>query len=387
MIAQKAGTSHREALASLFELAHTQERQEKATHAGLWLDKYITTQLREKTEARPKLVQEVIALSVPELYKNYYKRWETMLRGQGDNTYPACVEGRMVVGLGDESVLETSVALHHTYGVPYIPGSALKGLAAHYAHQRLGNEWHKGGEAHTTVFGDTDHAGFVTFFDALYIPNTAIKKGKEQVLYPDIITVHHPEYYKGGTNPPAPADWDSPTPIPFLSATGHYLLALAAPDLANSSEWLKHTFKILAHALHEYGIGAKTSSGYGRMMVKGIEITGENEKSVQAPSPIPYIRPNQVPKSGTYTGKVVLSTEELRAIAPEATAFLCYEEWPINIVLMIVTAEDAKHWTLHQEKQCAFVREEVRNGCMIITCEPVPEVKKKNKNKNKGNKS
>ncbi len=30
-------------------------------------------------------------------------------------------KSRLVVGLGDESVYETSIRLHRNYGVPYIP--------------------------------------------------------------------------------------------------------------------------------------------------------------------------------------------------------------------------------------------------------------------------
>jgi CRISPR-associated protein Cmr6 len=53
--------------------------------------------------------------------------------------------------------------------------------------------------------------------------------------------------------------------VPFLSVTGRYLIALAAPELPNPSEWIQATFAILEGALEEMGIGAKTSSGYGRM--------------------------------------------------------------------------------------------------------------------------
>nr|WP_240910782.1 type III-B CRISPR module RAMP protein Cmr6 [Thermococcus sp. MAR1] len=44
---------------------------------------------------------------------------------------------RLVVGLGDESVYETSIRLLRNYGVPYIPGSALKGIARSYAIEKL----------------------------------------------------------------------------------------------------------------------------------------------------------------------------------------------------------------------------------------------------------
>ena len=40
---------------------------------------------------------------------------------------------RLIVGLGDESVYETGIRLLRNYGIPYIPGSALKGVAKAWA--------------------------------------------------------------------------------------------------------------------------------------------------------------------------------------------------------------------------------------------------------------
>lgn len=42
--------------------------------------------------------------------------------------HEAKCDWRMIVGLGNESVHETSMTLHHVYGIPYIPGSAIKGV-------------------------------------------------------------------------------------------------------------------------------------------------------------------------------------------------------------------------------------------------------------------
>jgi CRISPR-associated protein Cmr6 len=228
------------------------------TNAGLWLDKYMWGD--EEASKRRDLVHDVAKLPEPQAYKGYYRRWQEMLREYSVTTQmrEVRVKGRMVVGLGSESVLETSICLHRTYGVPYIPGSALKGLASSYAHQRLGEEWRLGGKLHTILFGDTDNAGYITFFDALYIP------GSGKMLYPDVITVHHEGYYQNAEKK-APSDSDDPNPIPFLSATGTYLLALAAPDFQQPTRWVDMTFQILAEALEKMGIGAKTSSGYGRM--------------------------------------------------------------------------------------------------------------------------
>lgn len=225
------------------------------TNAGLWLDKFIREQARDDKESRRILVQEVAGIREPQDYSHWFERWKRALQDYGAECQVAEVQGRMAVGLGEESVLETSVALHHTYGVPYIPGSALKGLAASFARQHLGDDWQIGSCAYRTVFGDTQTAGYVTFFDALPMPNSA-------ALCPDVITVHHENYYQNDRTAP-PADWDDPNPVPFLSATGKYLIALSGP-----SQWVRATFDILKYALAHAGIGAKTSSGYGRLTLE-----------------------------------------------------------------------------------------------------------------------
>lgn len=254
--------------------------QQQESNAGLWFDKYVSGQLK-KDEAvgdggtpQKQLVDEVHCIGVPEAYRHFFNRWqvhlETMDGAIEDGEYRverrwATAQGRIAIGLGDESVIETAVTLHHTYGVPYVPGSALKGLAATYAHRYLPDEgWRKGGDYHKTLFGTTSTAGYVTFFDALYQPGSG-KEGKP--LWPDVITVHHKAYYENQADQP-PADWDSPTPVPFLTATGTYLIALGGPP-----DWVNVTFDILSRALRDLGIGAKTSSGYGRMSLEHPEMT------------------------------------------------------------------------------------------------------------------
>jgi hypothetical protein len=112
-----------------------QSDRTKEMHVGLWLDKYLSSN-PDLTKIRHTLTQEVASLPMPVAYQAFFDRWEKMLAEFKARTRRATVKGRMIVGLGDESVLETSIALHHTYGVPYIPGSALKGLASSYAHQK-----------------------------------------------------------------------------------------------------------------------------------------------------------------------------------------------------------------------------------------------------------
>lgn len=233
----------------------------QAEHAGLWFDRFFTDATPPQAGGRQvtpetALVAQTALVREPAAWKLHFERWLRTLAQLGAHTREMRVNGRMVVGLGGDSVIETAITLHRTYGVPVIPGSALKGLAAFYTRDRLDKTmWHAGSDAYRVLFGDTTAAGYVTFFDALYVPSSG---WDGRPLHPDILTVHHPGYYQQGNVPPA--DWDSPTPVPFLTATGRYLLALAGP-----ADWVNAADAILIAALNEYGIGAKTSSGYGRL--------------------------------------------------------------------------------------------------------------------------
>jgi CRISPR-associated protein Cmr6 len=228
-------------------------------HAGLWLDKFIAEQERSETESRRKLVEETARISVPASYVSYFNRWQESLKDYCAQLYWAETQGRMLIGTGNESVLETAVTLHRTYGVPCIPGSALKGLTANFARRYCGPEWQKGSTAYNFVFGGTEEAGVVVFCDALPEPQDG---DLLFLLHADVLTVHHREYYK---SPPsaAPTDWDDPNPVPFISATGRYLIGLSTPK--GCEAWRQAAFDILKMALAEEGVGAKTSSGYGRL--------------------------------------------------------------------------------------------------------------------------
>ena len=225
------------------------------THVGLWLDKYLKDDNKggdKQKSAKGILVDEVAHINPPDSYKSFFTRWQKALEDVGAECREAKTQGRLAINLGAEGVLETSIALHRTYGVPYIPGSALKGLASHYILKYQDNDEWK--DASKILFGDTESAGYVNFYDALYIPGSG---HLGRALWTDIITVHHPKYYQGDE---PPADWDSPKPIPFLTATGTFLISLSGPE-----QWVKAAFEILTLALAREGIGAKTSSGYGRM--------------------------------------------------------------------------------------------------------------------------
>jgi CRISPR-associated protein Cmr6 len=237
-----------------------------STHAGLWLDRYLND--LDASGAKQAHLSTLPRIQVPADYPTFFNRWKAALEDLPDTLLAkAVVRSRMAVGLSAESILETSLSLHRTYGLPYIPGSGLKGLAAAAAHRHLADPaWRKAtggnpiGPSHRLLFGEQELSGYVTFHDALWWPETA--SGLPLDL--DVMTVHHSDYYLGKTVPPT--DWDNPNPVAFASARGAYLLALTGP-----TDWVKAAYEILKDALDQDGAGAKTAAGYGRMDVTPLE--------------------------------------------------------------------------------------------------------------------
>lgn len=252
-----------------------------STHPGLWLDRYVDNFDKPAAEHLKALFPPVQGRArgpstrVAAGYADFQRRLEQHLSQLAPQTLlaEATVAGRMAVGLGGETVLETAIAIHRTWGVPYIPGSALKGLTASAARLRLESPLTKDSTEYRLLFGEQDNAGYVTFHDALWKPFRRVeRKGQVELveltelpLMQDVMTVHHADYYgwNGKGDPAPPADWDDPNPVPFLTAHGTYLLALTGPP-----GWVELAFQILRDALENDGIGAKTAAGYGRMNVK-----------------------------------------------------------------------------------------------------------------------
>lgn len=209
------------------------------------------------------------------------------------------IEWRMVIGLGSESVYETSMTLHPIYGFPYIPGQAVKGMVRSWIikekFEGKEQEAYKDSEVFCRIFGcpktytyiqrdencrpikengkekketvdsklKKDYQGDVFFFDAvpLNTPNLEV----------DVMNPHYGPYYTKGK---PPADYYNPEPIYFLTvAKGtkfqflfgikeKYNVSISNDKLGNGRliEIVDTFFK---EALKENGVGAKTSVGYG----------------------------------------------------------------------------------------------------------------------------
>jgi CRISPR-associated protein Cmr6 len=250
---------------------------------------------------RSKWIQGIAEGStVPEGYEAAYKRWLDSFGMTRSWTRTGQLKSRMLVGHGQASGLDVGLTLHHTWGVPVIPGSALKGLLANYIQLNYGpadTRFHPSdedhperdrapwqgvgwegsnikrgpGELYRALFGapeadedgDDDGAtqGAVIFHDALVVPG---KQG-DKLLTSDVLTVHQRAYYNAGHDDkkevPWASDHDSPNPVSYLAVNSglRFLFALSGP-----ADWTALAGELLMEALSEWGVGGKTSIGYGR---------------------------------------------------------------------------------------------------------------------------
>ncbi len=267
------------------------DRRPEGQHPGLILQRYLKP-VAQKTdypdEKRALLLAAIQAAKCEPLHRIYklaFDRWARDLFGGGSHRFEELKsDGRLIVGLASENVLETGIRLHHTYGLPLIPGSALKGLAAHYCNQVWGQSdenrrFRSDRDYYKLLFGTTDDGGVIVFHDAWIVP-TSLEKG---CLLLDVMTPHHPDWQ---IDKKAPTDFDSPTPISFLSVTGTFRIAIswAGPaDHPEAKRWADLAFNLLKEALREWGAGGKTSSGYGRL----VPLTSTTTHQVSRPAPSP----------------------------------------------------------------------------------------------------
>lgn len=242
------------------------------THAGLWLDRYLPS---HDASGRVRDLHADLArvIRVPDGYQGAFERRRRALEESGrpgcvTRSWTATVQGRVVAGIGEANVREAGLTLLRAWGVPFLPGSSLKGIAAAASSMSADPAWaaehgHRGDSA-ADLFGTHELSGLVHFHDAWWIPDGTRKLPIEL----DVMTVHHRQWYAAlGSDKPGegPQDWDEPVPVNFLTATGSYLIALTGP-----LEWVEVAGRILEHGLQALGVGAKTRSGYGRLSMEAI---------------------------------------------------------------------------------------------------------------------
>ncbi|MDQ6951768.1 MAG: type III-B CRISPR module RAMP protein Cmr6 [Mariprofundales bacterium] len=166
-------------------------------------------------------------------------------------TYPAVSTAPFVSGMGYEHPLENGFAFLTPYGLPYLPGSSIKGVL-----RRAAEEIEIDGDLIAQLFGssaDAGEQGALSFWDLFPQGDLAL----------DIMTPHHSGYLqKTGT----PHDSESPTPLPFLTvAPGAKFTFRVQRIRPLKCDWHSILQQCFNHAFDWLGFGAKTAVGYGAM--------------------------------------------------------------------------------------------------------------------------
>ncbi len=183
------------------------------------------------------------------------------------------VDWRLVVGLGEASVYETSIRLHHIYGFPYIPSSSFRGSVRSWVINKEfgGNEDEAfKDDFFTYVFGcpktenKLEQKGNVIFYDA--------NPSGEPKIDIDIINTHYADYYRDGMSSP-PGDYSNPNLVNFLTVkktTFEFCYGYNTEFDISKCETTKFEKTLVEQmniwikdSLNYQGLGAKTSVGYG----------------------------------------------------------------------------------------------------------------------------
>jgi CRISPR-associated protein Cmr6 len=188
-------------------------------------------------------------------------------------------------GLGNEHPLENGFAFLSPYGLPYLPGSGVKGVVRQSALELASGDWEDTGgwseDRITALFGpkgadgDSEHQrGALSFWDVIPLI-------KDDALQVEIMTPHQGHYYQqkkdrktGGSI--SPHDSGQPNPISFLTVPPgsrfafHVLCDLEllghiGPELIEGGRWKQLLVAAFEHAFAWCGFGAKTAVGYGAM--------------------------------------------------------------------------------------------------------------------------
>ena len=254
--------------------------------------------LEETPRARKPRIDPGLKPWTPLMHALAQRQAHAAQTAPGMFTLEATASAPFTTGLGNEHPLENGFAFLNPYGLPYLPGSGVKGVLRRAARELASGDW---GDGHgwsqekihlldrvelstidvlfgrESADGDSEHVrGALSFWDAIpQIPGDS--------LAVDIMTPHQSHYYQqrqesrsGGSA--SPHDSGAPNPISFLTlppGTGFTFhvacdaarLELLAPDLAHDGRWQALLSAAFEHAFEWLGFGAKTAVGYGAMQV------------------------------------------------------------------------------------------------------------------------
>jgi CRISPR-associated protein Cmr6 len=270
-------------------------------------------------DAKDPWLANLAAIKIVPDYRAHVDAWIASFARPSARMFTLTLDARLLIGHGNASGTDVGLTVHHTWGVPIVPGSALKGTLAHHVATTYGSDpsattadpahdpWRgvgwagtaiarAPGELYRALFGapdaDDDRVtgepgatrGYVVFHDALYLgvasPVREVISLAPESTRPfaaDTLTVHQKRYYadRGETEP---CDHDDPNPVGFLTVRpkAQFIVVLEGPP-----DWTALASQLLRESVAQHGIGGKTTSAYGRATL--------TDARAPAPPPSPAI--------------------------------------------------------------------------------------------------
>lgn len=266
---------------------------------ALLFNKLLALQYTEQISQSQDVRKIEYIRSFTEILKGKKPQKPTELDGIRQENFRLKTAYRLVIGAGYPSFIENGFLFHHVYGIPYIPGETLKGLARAVfilsvaeaikgetklskIEEELSEEVEgisyqipkkiniilddytieNPVETFRKIFGSKKRRGQVIFFDAY-----PVEFKPSEHFEADIMNSHYGDYYQSGK---APADWLSPNPIHFLALKEGIVfefnlgLAPLEPMEDNEEKLLLATARrLLEVGLENFGVGNKKRKGYG----------------------------------------------------------------------------------------------------------------------------
>ena len=237
-----------------------------SAHAGLLLNrgllaKCTTTPTPSTTDKdldkkhKTDVIATVCKVTPCNLYKKAFDRWVVQTaKTEQFRSLSVKLDYRLFIGLATGGAIETGVSTQHSYGMPMIAGSAVKGVAHTYA-QSIG----LGADVLAVLFGEDEDtatdgrkagAGCLIWHDAWWYPHD-----NTLPFIAEVVTVHHQEYYGGNGEA---TDFDSPIPNQQVAVQGSFYFVIEG-----ETQWAAFAKQLLQQAVQQQGLGAKTAAGYG----------------------------------------------------------------------------------------------------------------------------
>lgn len=208
------------------------------------------------------------------------------------------LEGRLAINLADSLIQNAGICLDRLFGLPYIPGSAVKGVTRHTALEELRAatpaERPALLKAFLAIFGHTkddlkdlsdpshpseasDQKGAIAFLPAYPV--------NEARIVVDLTNVHYPDYYRTGREGDQKNERPQPNPFPAVERGAQFAFCLVLNGLNNDPALLAQAQRWLEKALTLRGLGAKTAAGYGWFSIQEDalkSLIAEEERAAEA---------------------------------------------------------------------------------------------------------